>query len=111
MNRETIWGGIVLATLAVGVALIVTACTTAQVDRAQQDIAKVNTAVQQACAVAMPLAGLATPLPVAGPYIAAGVQVGCGTAAGLAKLASDPTSVAWLNQQVGLLRAALGKPA
>lgn len=95
------------AMTAVGALLILTACTTAQVNQAQQDAAAVAAKVQAACAVAMPLAGLAAGVPTVGPFIAAGVQVGCGTAAGLAKLASDPTSVAWLNQQIGLLRAAL----
>lgn len=65
-------------------------------------------AVQQACAEATPLAALASAIPVVGIYVAAGVQVGCNTADGIAKLTSDPTSAAWLGEQIELLKTALG---
>lgn len=69
--------------------------------------AQVASDIQAACAIAMPLAVAAAPVPVVGPFIAAGIQVGCGTAQGLANLAADPSSVAWVNQQIGLLKAGL----
>lgn len=89
--------------LLAGLVLVALAgCTGAQVQQTAGTIAA-------ACANAMPLATLATPLPVAGPFIAAGVTVGCTTDAGLAKLAADPNSAAWLDQQATMLRAALAK--
>ena len=88
--------------LSIVAALLLSACTGAQVQHA-------TGAVAAACANAMPLAQLATPLPVAGPFIAAGVTLGCTTDAGLAKLAADPNSAAWLDQQAAMLRAALAR--
>jgi hypothetical protein len=54
-----------------------------------EDFERYYQEVKMACSVVAPLA-LATP---AGPWVA----VGCGTSEGLLKLASDPTSVAWLH--------------
>lgn len=59
------------------------------------------TDLQLVCGDAMALAPLAGPI---APYIIAG----CGTASGLAKLAADPTSTAWVQNliaQVKQLRA------
>lgn len=81
------------------------ACTGNAVTDLQSNMA----AVQQACAAVEPLVPLTLSLPTVGPFVAAGVQVGCGTAAGLAKLAADPSSVQWLAQQEQILKAALGR--
>lgn len=89
--------------LAFAVAASLAACTAAQVQQA----GAINAKIAAACAEAMPLANLAIGLPTVGPFIAAGVQIGCATNSGLAKLASDPNSVAWLNQQIGILKAAV----
>lgn len=62
-------------------------CTTAQVDT-----------LDGLCGTAMTLA------PVAGP-IAPYIMVGCGTAEGLAKLASDPTSKAWVAKLIADVKA------
>ena len=87
--------------------LALAGCNPAQVASVQVEAAKVGGELQAACAVALPLAGAAVVIPTVGPFIATGVQVGCGTASGLAKLAADPSSAAWVNQQIGLLRAAV----
>lgn len=84
------------------------ACSAATVER---DVGYVNTAasaVQAGCAEALPLANAAIGIPTAGPFIATGVQAGC-TAAGVAKLASDPSSAAWLGEQSQMLKDALAK--
>jgi hypothetical protein len=63
--------------------------------------------IDDLCAKARPLAFLAMPLPVVGPYVAAGVEIGCGTAEGLARLRADANSAVWLAEQIGILREAL----
>lgn len=88
-------------------ALLVGACTPAQLQQFSATSAGVSAELQTACALAMPLAQMATPLPTVGPFIAAGVTAGCGTAQGLAKLAADPASAAWLGEQMQMLKAAL----
>jgi hypothetical protein len=88
--------------LAAATLLAVSACTAAQI----QDT---SAAVQAGCAEALPLANLAIFIPTIGPAVAAGVQVGCGTASGVAKLVGDPSSAAWLGQQSQILKTALGK--
>jgi hypothetical protein len=85
----------------VGLGLV--GCTPAQ----QAQVGAALDTVQAACNEALPLANLAIVIPTVGPFVAAGVQVGCGTAAGLAKLNADPTSAAWLAQQAAILKAAL----
>lgn len=65
--------------------------------------------IAELCARATPLAQLAMPLPTVGPYVAAGVTIGCTTAEGLTRLRADAGSAAWLVEQIGLLRAALKK--
>lgn len=84
-------------------------CNPAQVQQVATNASDLNAKIAAACAEAVPLANLAIGIPTVGPFIAAGVQIGCSTNAGLARLAANPGSVAWLNQQIGLLRAALGK--
>jgi hypothetical protein len=76
-------------------------CTQAQFNSA-------TSAIAIACADAMPLVPLALGIPTVGPFVAAGVQVACGTNAGLAKLAADPSSAEWLGQQIAIMKAALG---
>ena len=95
--------------LAFAAAVSLAACTPAHVQRAVTAVDKGTSTLETACAYALPLSNLAIGIPTVGPFIAAGVQVGCSTGAGLNKLAADPNSVAWLNQQIGLLRAATGK--
>jgi hypothetical protein len=63
--------------------------------------------IAELCARAMPLAVLATPIPVVGPYVAAGVTVGCSTAEGLSRLRADAGSAVWLAEQIGILREVL----
>ncbi len=63
-----------------------TACTAAEVNKAQT----YQNDITAACAVAMPLAGVAGP---AAPYIVAG----CATEEAIAKLALDPSSLEWVN--------------
>ena len=72
-------------------------CTPAQIDRAnayQRQIAA-------ACSVAMSLSTLAGPI---APYIIAG----CGTEAMIAKLALDPSSLAWVHELIGKVRGQRG---
>lgn len=93
--------------LALTIAGGLAACTPAQNAAVVAKIETVAGQVQNACASALPLANMAIALPVVGPYIAAGVQVGCGSAAAIDRLAADPNSVMWLDQQAAMLRAAL----
>ena len=76
--------------------LLLGACTAAQVQTASAD-------VQAACADILPLAQMASLIPQASS-IASGVIVGCTTASGVARLASDPTSTAWLGMQAQMLK-------
>lgn len=80
--------------------LLLASCTQAQFTSATSQIAS-------ACAEVLPLANLAIGIPTVGPFIAAGVQVGCATDAGIAKLAADPSSQAWLGEQKAKLAAVL----
>ena len=93
--------------VALSLAALLTACTAAQLQQASNTAAGVSAELQTACALAMPLAQMATPLSTVGPFIAMGVTAGCGTAQGLAKLAADPASAAWLGEQMQMLKAAL----
>lgn len=86
---------------AVGFAVL-TGCTGAQVESATTKIGAV-------CARVTPLAAKALALPTVGPFIAAGVWAGCATDAGIARLAADPSSVAWLDKQAVMLHSALGR--
>lgn len=78
------------------------ACTTQQVKRVND----FSTSIKEACAVAIPLANSTIAIPVIGPYVSAGVLIGCTTNTGLAKLTSDPNSLVWLTQQIQILRTA-----
>ncbi len=86
---------------AITVVLLLGACTAAQIQTASVD-------VQAACADILPLAQMASLIPQAGS-IASGVIVGCTTASGVARLASDPTSAAWLGMQAQMLKDLLKK--
>jgi hypothetical protein len=68
-------------------------CTAAQVERAQS----YQDRIAGACSLAMTLA------PVAGP-VAPYIIGGCATEAGIAKLALDSTSLAWLQGLVAKTR-------
>lgn len=85
--------------------LLLSSCTATQ----QASLTAVGDKIAEACAKAVPLAQMAAPLPVVGPYIASGVTIGCTTAEGLSRLRADANSAFWLMEQIGLLRAALGR--
>ena len=77
--------------------VLLAGCTQAQIDRAnayQRQIAA-------ACSIAMSLSALAGPV---APYIIAG----CGTEAMIAKLALDPSSLAWVHELIGKVRGQRG---
>jgi hypothetical protein len=93
--------------IAVAIALLVgstlVACTASQVSMAVAD-------VQAACITAIQASNTAAGLTKGGAAntvasINAYLVAGCATADAVAKLAADPTSVAWLNQQTGALQA------
>lgn len=79
------------ATVAIGLAAGLTACATAQVEKAQSYHEK----IAAACRIAM-MVGTLTPV---GPWIIGG----CSTEAAIAKLALDPNSLNWVQ---GLIRDA-----
>lgn len=89
--------------LTVAAAFALTGCTTAQVNTArtyQQDVAA-------ACHVAMglvtttPLGAVPTPVGPIAPWILGG----CATEEAIARLALDPTSLAWINGLIAKTRA------
>lgn len=65
--------------------------------------------IDRLCATAVPLASAAMPIPIVGPFIAAGIPIACQTEQGLARLKADPSSAEWLAQQIAMLRQALGR--
>lgn len=71
--------------------LSLSACQSADIDRAKRDI-------EAACAIALPLAPSAGEL---APWIVGG----CGSAQAIAKLAADPGSLAWIMDLVAKARA------
>lgn len=75
------------------------------------DVQSGTAAVENACNAAMPFVPLTIGIPTVGPFVAAGVQAGCATNAGIAKLAADPSSVQWLQQQQAIMQRALGNEA
>lgn len=80
------------------------ACSAQQQQDFTADAAKVQPALQTACNDAMAIANIAGLVPGVGaivPYI----NVGCGTAEGLAKLAADPSSAQWVGEQIGTIKA------
>lgn len=77
----------------VACALSLVACST---------VNSVATQIQAACGEAMPLVPLAGPV---APYIVAGCS-----ADGIVKLASDPSSVQWLGQIIGQVKALYARP-
>lgn len=76
------------------------ACTPQQ----QAVITSASSAVEAACNEAVPIANAAALVPGVAP-IAAYVVAGCMTAEGLAKLAADPTSAAWVGTLIAQIRA------
>lgn len=90
--------------LLVGASLFaIAACTATQVNTALAD-------VQAGCVVALTAANQAGAVTKGGAAntvadINQYLVSGCATTDAVAKLAADPTSVAWLNQQAGALQA------
>lgn len=81
--------------LALAGMMLLAACTNGMVD--QTKATTDSTALVTACNTAMGLAPLAGPI---APWIIAG----CGTAEAIAKLAADPSSVAWVNGLIAQVR-------
>lgn len=84
-------------------ALALWGCTAAQTTQVQSTAGQVDTALQSACTDALLVANIAGLVPGVGaiiPYI----NAGCATADGIAKLAADPTSAAWLGQLTGEIK-------
>lgn len=80
-------------TIAALVLLTIVACTQVQ-----------QTELEHACSLAVTAVNVAGLIPGVGaiePYVTAG----CTTAQGLAKLASDPTSVEWVNNLTAMIKA------
>jgi nitrous oxide reductase accessory protein NosL len=73
------------------------ACSQVQEDRAVSAAQTANMTLESACDMAVMLA------PIAGPY-APFITAGCSTAEGIAKLASDPSSVAWVEGLIADVR-------
>lgn len=85
------------------IALGLSACSAAQTAQVETTAGKVDAALQIACSDALAVANLAGLVPGVGaviPYI----NVGCATADGLAKLAADPSSAAWVGQLTGMVK-------
>lgn len=59
----------------------------------------IESEIASACSIAVSLAPFA-------PTIAPWITGGCSTAEAISKLAQDPSSLAWINQLIGLARAA-----
>jgi len=86
---------------ALAAALIVSACAPEQLERAQADIEKAQPAVERIerlCKIAVPLA------PLAGP-VAPWIDGACMVDGAIARIASDPNSVAWMNDLIEKARA------
>jgi len=85
-------------------ALALGACSSDQLSRFTAGAARVEPALEAACRTASTLATVAGLVPGVGailPYI----NVGCGTAEGLARLAADPSSVEWVGTLSGQIKA------
>lgn len=67
----------------------------------QQAASKVEPTLEAACSAAMALAPIAGPI---APYIIGG----CGSAQAIVKLAGDPSSVQWVGELVGMVKAVRG---
>lgn len=85
---------------AVCLVILTAACTPQQ----QAVVTTASSAVEAACNEAVPIANAAALVPGVAP-IAAYVVAGCMTAEGLAKLAADPTSAAWVGTLIAQIRA------
>ena len=80
-----------------------TGCSSSQMASFQSQVNQVQPALQMACNDALTVANLAGLVPGVGaivPYI----NAGCATAQGLAKLAADPSSAAWLGELTGEIK-------
>lgn len=91
--------------LAIAVVAIASLAGCAQL---QTTATRIEPQLEAACAVARQVAEVASFVPAAAtitPY----VKMGCSTAEGLAKLAADPSSVEWVGQLVGKMKALTGQ--
>lgn len=79
---------------ALALPLVLVACTSQQIEAAKDYQAR----IAGACGVLMTLAPFSGPM---APWIVGG----CGLEASIARLALDPTSLAWLNDMAGKIRA------
>lgn len=103
-KRAVVLGPICLTGLAVLLILALNNCSTAQLSAFSSSAARVEPALAAACVTATSLATVAGLVPGVGailPYI----TVGCSTAEGLARLAADPSSVEWVGQLSGQIKA------
>lgn len=102
-------------TIALASLLVLGACSASQVAQTQSALSASVGAVQAACKDAQ-AAGAVANMTARGGAVAtvntinAYVLAGCGTAQAVAALAADSSSVAWLGEQTGQLKAA-AKPA
>lgn len=97
--------GLVIAAVALAVSLGVASCTPAQVQTAQTTVA----ALQIACTEAQAAGSLASGVVKGGAAntvatINSYVTPACATTDAIAKLAADPSSLAWIGQQTGALK-------
>jgi hypothetical protein len=89
--------------------LALDACNAAQLTTAQDVLAAAPADIQIGCGDALAAANLASGIVKGGAAntfdsIVAGIEVGCTTAEGIAKLAADASSAEWLGQQAGTLK-------
>lgn len=78
------------------------------VEKIPATAARVEPQLAAACEAANKLAPVAMLVPYAAAIVPF-VTAGCNTADGLAKLASDPSSTAWVNQLIGQMKALTGQ--
>ena len=86
-----------MRTLSAAALLALTACAGTTPEEAETTAIGYQRAIAGACTVAMELAPLALPI---APYIIGG----CATESAIAKLALNPTSLAWVNELVAKAR-------
>jgi len=89
--------GLISLAIAIGILIGIAELTSGCTPQQQKEAAVASASLQAACAAAMQLAPLAGPV---APYIIAG----CATASGIAKLAADPSSVAWVESLIAEVR-------
>lgn len=86
-----------------GMMLALAGCSPAQLAQFSSTASNVSSALTMACNDAITAANIAGLVPGVGaivPYI----NAGCATGEGIAKLAADPSSTAWLGQMTGEIK-------